>query len=217
MQSDEVEERILLERDGVLAIDKPPGLPTSGLALDDPRCLQHALMERHGGMVWAVHQIDADTTGVNLFVKEKRLVKEFKRQMEDASAHKRYLAVVHGAPDWERKTVHAPIGLVDERSLGVHPDGKSAHSEFRVHSHGQDAALIEARIFTGRTHQIRIHLAHLGHPLIGEGWYRNPPSREHPRQALHAWRMELETLTLEAPIPEDLLGLMREKELSLVE
>ena len=71
MDAQTLEERILLEQDGVLALDKPPGIPTSGLSLDDPDCLQHALMERHGGMVWAVHQIDADTSGVNLFVKEK--------------------------------------------------------------------------------------------------------------------------------------------------
>ena len=140
-------------------------------------------------------------------------MKEFKRQMESPEAHKRYLAVGHGAPDWSQQTVHAPIGLVDERSLGVHPDGKSAHSEFQVLSRGSDAALVEARIFTGRTHQIRIHLAHLGHPLIGEGWYRDPPSREHPRQALHAWKMALEPLPLEAPVPGELRALMRARSL----
>jgi 23S rRNA-/tRNA-specific pseudouridylate synthase len=215
MNPEDLEERILLERDGLLAIDKPPGLPTSGLSLDDPDCLQHALIERHGDMVWAVHQIDADTSGVNLFVTEKRLVKEFKRQMESPTARKRYLAVVHGAPNWEQKTVRAPIGIVNERSLGVHPEGKSAHSEFVLRSRGVDAAVVEARIFTGRTHQIRIHLAHLGHPLMGEEWYRTPPCTEHPRQALHGWKMELETLEIVAPIPEDLLELMRGEGLSL--
>jgi len=209
MNSDDIERRILWESEGILAFNKPPGLPTSGRTLEDEDCVQHGLIQRHGGMIWAVHQLDADTSGVNLFVTKKPLVKELKRQMESPNAEKRYLAFIQGVPSWEKQSVHARIGQVTARSLGVHPEGKSAHSEFEVRARGTHAALIEARIFTGRTHQIRIHLAHLGHPLLGEEWYRDPPCEAHPRQALHAWKMSLETLSWEAPLPEDLVALSR--------
>ena len=91
-----LEARILLEEGGLLAVDKPHDLPTSGRALDDPDCLQWRLMRRAGGMVWAVHQLDADTTGVNLFTTERALVEPLKRAMVE----KRYLAVMRGRPAW---------------------------------------------------------------------------------------------------------------------
>jgi len=199
--------RILHEADSLLVVDKPPRLPTSGRDLNDPDCLQYWLIQRHGGMVWVAHQLDADTTGLNLFVTEKRLVDELRLKMAAPSARKRYLALVHGLPAWDERDLHAPIGKIDARSLGVHPDGKAARSAFRVLARGNNAALVEATIFTGRTHQIRIHLAHLGHPLFGEEWYVRPACTEHPRQALHAWRMELPGVSLYAPLPADLVAL----------
>jgi 23S rRNA-/tRNA-specific pseudouridylate synthase len=160
-------------------------------------------------MVWAVHQLDADTSGVNLFVTERHLVALLKAQMAKESAEKRYLALVRGHPHWEEQALHEPIGPVDERSLGICKGGKPAHSLFTVRARGDGATLVEARIFTGRTHQIRIHLAHLGHPVLGEEWYVRPACPAHPRQALHAWKMRLDDLNLEAPVPQDLRELMR--------
>ncbi len=217
MQPEQLARRIVYEGRGLLAVDKPPDLPTSGRNLDDNDCLQYWLMKRHGGMVWAVHQLDADTSGVNLFVTERRLVALMKAQMARPSAQKRYLALVRGQPDWEERTVHARIGPVDERSLGICDNGKPSHSQFTVLSRGNGATLIEARIFTGRTHQIRIHLAHLGHPVLGEEWYVQPPCVAHPRQALHAARMQLDDLQLKAPLPQDLKDLMVEWEIEAPE
>jgi 23S rRNA-/tRNA-specific pseudouridylate synthase len=208
MQPDDLARRILWEDCGLLALDKPPDMPTSGRNLGDDDCLQYWLIQRQGGMVWAVHQLDADTSGVNLFVTERRLVSVMKEQMARASAEKRYLALVRGRPDWEERELQAPIGPVDDRSLGICLEGKPAHSLFRVRAMGDGATLVEARIFTGRTHQIRIHLAHLGHPVLGEEWYVRPACTAHPRQALHAWKMRLDELELEAPVPQDLRELM---------
>lgn len=210
MKPDDLDRRILWEDSGILAVNKPPDMPTSGRNLDDDDCLQFWLMQRHGGMVWAVHQLDADTSGVNLFVTERHLVAVMKAQMARPSAQKRYLALVHGQPDWEERVLHAPIGPVDEKSLGICEGGKPAHSLFTVRARGHEATLLEARIFTGRTHQIRIHLAHLGHPVLGEEWYVRPACVAHPRQALHAWKMQLDDLALEAPVPHELRGLMAE-------
>jgi len=210
MTPDDLERRIVLEQDGLLVMDKPPGMPTSGRHLQDDDCLQYWLIQRHGGMVWAVHQLDADTSGVNLFVTHKGLVDVFHRRLRDPETAKRYLAIVHGVPAWDSRIVEAPIGTIGDRGLGVSPDGKTAWTRFGVLDRATDTALLEARIRTGRTHQIRIHLGHLGHPLVGEEWYRRPPCTAHPRQALHAWRLSLapsgagDDLDITIPLPPDL-------------
>ena len=202
-----MEDRILLEQGDLVVVDKPPDLPTSGRSLDDPDCLQYWLMRRHAGMVWVVHQLDADTSGVNLFVTRKPLVDVMHRRLRLPDAEKRYLAFVHGVPDWDETNATGPIGKISARSLGVTSNGRSAHSHFAVVQRGWQHSLIEARIFTGRTHQIRIHLAHLGHPVVGEEWYVQPPCAAHPRQALHARRLKLPgdpELDVTAPVPADL-------------
>ena len=207
MSPEELRARILLERGPLLAIDKPAGLPSTGRALDDPDCLQHAVIARAGTMVWAVHQLDADTSGVNLFTTERRAVAPLKDALSATSTHKRYVAVVHGRPDWEAHVETSPIGQATETSLGVTPDGRDARTELRVADRAAEHALLDVRLRTGRTHQIRIHAAHLGHPLVGEEWYRSPPCDEHPRQALHALRLSLDGpfhLDVSAPFPEDL-------------
>lgn len=209
MDPSELDARIVLERDGLLVLNKPPGMPTSGRRLSDDDCLQFWLMKRRGGMVWVVHQLDADTSGVNLFVTEKHLVKHYHQRLGRPETHKEYLALVHGCPVWDEQLVQAPIGKVDERSLGVTPDGLSAWSSFRVLGRGPSSALVLATIRTGRTHQIRIHLSHLGHPVLGEEWYRDPPCSRHPRQALHAWRLTMEGLTATIPLADDLVLLAR--------
>jgi len=209
----ELEARILVEREGLLVVDKPADLPTSGRSLEDPDCLQWLLLERARriappGFVWAVHQLDADTSGVNLFTPVRDMVARLKDELAAPSAVKSYLAVVHGEPPWDTHTSTAPLGELRPGILGVAPEGRAAHSEFRVLARNAGHALVEARIRTGRTHQIRIHLAHAGHPLVGEGWYRAPPCALHPRQALHAARMSLPSLDVEAPLAPDLIELL---------
>lgn len=206
-----LEDRILLERGGILAVDKCPDLPTSGRTLDDEDCLQFALMQRQGGMVWAVHQLDADTSGVNLFTTQKELVEKLKKGMAASEARKSYLAVVHGEPEWEERLCEGPVGYVAEGRLGVTETGRSARSRFMVLARSPGFAVLRADIATGRTHQIRIHLSSLGHPLVGEEWYRSEPCTLHPRQALHAMGLSLREpfhLDLEAPCPDDLSALL---------
>lgn len=211
LSRDELDERSLYRKDGLWVLNKPHDLPTSGRSLKDPDCLQAQLMELHGAMVWAVHQLDADTTGLNLFVTEKRLVHQFKQRMTWPRCVKSYLAVVHGIPDRDQIHQDAPIGVHPgdaQRGLGVNPDGRAASTHFEILARGKDLSLARVRIETGRTHQIRIHAAAMGHPLVGEEWYRDPPCRLHPRQALHAHRLKFrdgdEPRVFEAPVPEDL-------------
>ncbi len=206
-----LEARLLLERDGVLAVDKPAGLPTSGRNLDDPDCLQFALMRRYGQMVWAVHQLDADTSGINLFVMEKALVPIWQRRLQFPNARKLYLAIVEGIVSFQEKRIELPIGPVDPGGLGVTACGKHAVTHVGVRGHGRDCSLVEVMIETGRTHQIRIHLAHLGHPLVGEDWYAPNRPRRHDRQALHAWKLGVaeaqEPTSLVCPRPPDFVDL----------
>ena len=216
----ELEHRILFERDGLIAVDKPWGLPSTGRHLQDRDCLQFALMQRHAEMVWAVHQLDADTTGINLFVRTKALVPHWQQRMRYPSGTKTYLAIVHGRAEFDERRIDAPIGVVTEqpvRQLGIRADGQRAVSEVHVLGRGDESSLLRVRIETGRTHQIRIHLSSIGHPLFGEDWYREPRCVAHQRQALHAWRLEFadedEPRVIECPLPDDLLRLMESLEL----
>ena len=206
-----LEARILLEEGGWLAVDKPHDLPTSGRTLDDPDCLQWQLMRRSGGMVWAVHQLDADTSGVNLFTTERALVEPLKRAMVE----KRYLAVMRGRPAWDEVSCAAPLGEVRPGHLGVTPGGRASRTTFarRRACAGidEEAWEVEVLLHTGRTHQVRIHAAALGHPLIGEEWYVESACKLHTRQALHAWRLQLAApfdRMIEAPLAGDLRRLV---------
>lgn len=196
-------------------LDKPFGLPTAGRTLDDPDCLQFWLMQRRRGMIWAVHQLDADTTGVNVFVSKKSLVPHFQQRMRYPNAQKSYLAVVHGVPTFDSLRVDEPIGYVKTPTFSgqaVTPDGKPSATQFSVLRRGPSHALVRATLESGRTHQVRVHLTHLGHPLVGEEWYRQPACLDHPRQALHAERIEFrdeeQPRELVAPLAPDLVALV---------
>ena len=206
MMPTKLEDRIIFQQDGLIVVNKPADLPSTGRTLEDDDCLQYQLMQAEERMVWAIHQLDADTSGVNLFTTQKELVPKYKEALQQQHATKTYLAIVHGNPSWDEINETSPIGKVDARSLGVLATGKTAHSKFTVLSRSENYTLLKVNIYSGRTHQIRIHLSHLGFPLVGEEWYRNPPCTKHPRQALHCYEINLLTLnqTFTAPFPPDL-------------
>jgi 23S rRNA-/tRNA-specific pseudouridylate synthase len=158
-------------------------------------------------MVWAVHQLDADTSGLNVFVTRKSLVSVVAQRLRWPKGRKLYAAVCHGEPTFDSKIVEAPIGHVSARRLGVTPEGKPCASAVTTLCRAFGFSLVRVELRTGRTHQIRIHLSHLGHPLVGEPFYRAPPCELLPRHALHAYRLELagdEPLVLRADLPADL-------------
>jgi 23S rRNA pseudouridine1911/1915/1917 synthase len=215
LSSEQFKARVLLDGEGLLAMDKPYHLPSTGRTLEDPDCLQYSVIQHTGAMAWAVHQLDADTTGVNLFVRRKELVAYWKGRMAFPVGRKTYLAVVHGLVDFESKRIASPVGVVSTdpvRQLGIHPKGKHAATELRLLEHGTASSLLQVQIETGRTHQIRIHLASIGHPLFGEDWYAPDRPRKHHRQALHAWRMDfaddLKPASIVSQIPPDLKELI---------
>jgi 23S rRNA-/tRNA-specific pseudouridylate synthase len=198
--------RVLYDEGGVVAVDKPPGLETSGRSLDDPRSVQFRLAQQLRRPVWAAHQLDRDTSGVLVFTRRASLVAELQARMKPPRGRKRYLALVHGEPRWTELRIDAPLRY-DERARrwAVHPRGKPAQSLARLVAAHEGHALVELELLTGRTHQARLHLAHVGHPLVGEARYLTPPCRLHLRHALHAAQLELDGLpTLLAPLADDL-------------
>lgn len=190
---------VLLEQGGLLAVDKPPGLPSTGRTLDDPDCLQWRLSRARGRLAWAVHQLDAETSGVILFAIRKSLVESTVRRMRPPSGHKIYLAVCRGTPDFSSRSIRDPIERRETRRGTLHsvsPGGRAARTDVEVISARGDFCTIRASLATGRTHQVRIHLAHAGLPIVGETRYATPEPGFDSRLALHSWTIAL------APTPE---------------
>ncbi|MGJ8640010.1 MAG: RluA family pseudouridine synthase [Opitutaceae bacterium] len=214
MRDLDIKPYILSDENELYVINKPPALPTTGRSLDDDDCMQFHLIRHHGSMVWSLNQLDADTSGLCFFTTRKANVQLIKALWSTPKTIKEYIAVIHGCPEWNEFEVDAPVGKDSSGTLGVHPSGKHARTRFEVLDRNERFSLLRIQLFTGRTHQIRIHLQHLGFSLVGEEWYRETPCTLHPRQALHAHRLEfpkdsqLPTKYFTAPVPEDLQRLM---------
>lgn len=207
-------EWVLHHEGGVVAVDKPPGMKSTGRSMDDPDCLQFEAMAHFRRRVWAVHQLDAETSGVLVLVLRRSLVAPWQRRLGADSTRKRYLAIVHGGLAEDEVEVRAPLGP-DRRRPGfqaVRRDGKASHTTFRTRVRGPRHSLVEAELHTGRTHQIRVHLEHLGTRLVGEKRYGGAEAcPEHPRHALHAAAVVFGDGEVpdrfDAPLPPDLRAL----------
>ncbi|MBT9258576.1 MAG: RluA family pseudouridine synthase [Clostridiales bacterium] len=166
-----------------------------------------------------VHRIDKDTTGLLVVAKTDLAYAHLARQIRQHLVQRTYLALVKGHPPVEEGTIEAPIGrdLSDRKRMAVRPGGKPAITRFKVKEAFPRHALLECRLETGRTHQIRVHLAYMGNPIVGDPVYAPPALRPGmpealglSGQALHAYRLEFrhprtgEMVSFEAPLPEDM-------------
>ncbi len=227
---------VLHEDDDILVIDKPASLVIHPAAGNPSGTLVNALLhhctelsgiggvERPG----IVHRLDKDTTGVMVVAKTNRAHLALTRAFARRQVSKTYLAVCYGRPDSDEGVVDAPLGRHprERQLMTVRADGRPARTLYEVRERLAGTTLLACRPVTGRTHQIRVHMAHLGHALVGDPLYagrqwRNLASpaarracRDFPRQALHAWRLELthpasgERVTFEAAPPPDMTGLV---------
>jgi 23S rRNA pseudouridine955/2504/2580 synthase len=203
----------------LLALDKPAGLAVhagSGVQVGAIEGLRALYPELEG--LELVHRLDRETSGVLLFAKDRPSLTQLHEAFRTDRVHKTYLALVHGAFPEKLREVDAPLEKNTlrggERMVEVRPDGKPSVTRFRVLRRFAAATLLEATPVTGRTHQIRVHAAHAGHPLVGDPKYGDArldrglePS---PRRLfLHAASLRLprgaqKELRIEAPLPEDL-------------
>jgi len=215
-----------------MAIDKPAGLPMHTTAKFWKNTLVAILRERYPEEGLQIcHRIDRETSGVLLIARNRDAASFLKRAFASRLVKKTYLALVHGTPDPPAGVIDAPMRLIECKShlmMGVEPDGLPAVTRYQVHTAFANHSLVEASPETGRQHQIRVHLAHLGHPIVGDKLYGASEQAFMdycdtgltsellelfdglPRHALHAARLSFphpvtkEMITVESPLPADL-------------
>lgn len=201
----------LLHLDAALAVvDKPDALPTQpSPGSSNPSLLEvlASKLKRSGEKpgLFIVHRLDTNTTGVVTLARTRRAADELSHTIA-GHAEKLYLAICEGRLDTP-VTLDAPIARVSGNQFGVAHGGKAATSRVRPISVGEAVSLVEVRIETGRTHQIRVHLASVGHPVVGDRRYGSHATRElTARPMLHARALTLPGVgTFEAPVPGDFL------------
>jgi 23S rRNA pseudouridine1911/1915/1917 synthase len=211
---------VLYEDDDVMAINKPAGMVVhpsfrnvSGTVLNG---VLWRLRNRKDVRPGLVSRLDKDTSGVVVIALSPGVHARIQRDTRAGRVTKQYLAIVRGAPRPAEGAITLPLAHdpADRRRIVISEDGVPSETRYRVVSTHETYSLMQCELITGRTHQIRVHLAARGWPIVGDSTYGSPdPSIA--RQALHAWRMTLphpqsgERLTFEAPMPRDMEMLLR--------
>ena len=173
---------VLFEDEWILAVDKPAGLPVHPTARYHRNTLTTLLRERYGADDRPVlaHRLDSETSGVLLCAKTRESERALKMMFADRKIAKRYLAVVRGVPSPPASRIEVPLGPDTVSPIRVKmaagPEGLPALTEYRVICERESLSVVECRPRTGRQHQIRAHLAHIGHPVIGDKMYGIDPS-----------------------------------------
>jgi 23S rRNA pseudouridine1911/1915/1917 synthase len=219
-QPEQIALDVLFEDADLVVIDKPAGMVVHPGAGHREHTLVNALLshcetlsgiggkERPG----IVHRLDKETSGCLVVAKNDEAHRDLSEQFAARSVEKIYLALAAGK-------LRKRSGIIEEK-IGRHPvhrqrmavvaaRGRSAKTEYRVLRSSGEISLIECRLHSGRTHQIRVHLHHLGHPVLGDKMYVQKLGRNFPRQMLHAWKLGFrhprtqEWKNFEAPLPDD--------------
>lgn len=221
---------VIWSDDDLLAINKPPLVLCIPGGFNDETEDLVSILESDFGRVWVVHRLDRETSGVVIYARSANAHKMLNQSFADRIVRKTYHALVEGEPDWEKKIVELPLKVDGDRSHRTvvnHRDGKQAHTQFSVIERYRHYTLIEANPMTGRRHQIRAHLAAVGHPIAADSLYgsqqyvylsvikpgyRKREGAEQPllsRLGLHASALIVphpgsgETMNFEAPYPGD--------------
>jgi len=196
---------IVYEDEHLLVVDKPAGLVVHPAAGNRDGTLVNALLHHCGGSLSGiggvarpgiVHRIDKDTSGLLVVAKHDKAHEGLARQFADHSIDRRYLAIVSGVPRQSEGSVDAPLARSPQnrKKIAIVPKGKRAVTHWKRLQLLDDAALVECRLETGRTHQVRVHMASIGHPLVGDPVYGRGKTAhrellnqlDFKRQALHA-------------------------------
>ncbi|HEX9242393.1 MAG TPA: RluA family pseudouridine synthase, partial [Anaeromyxobacter sp.] len=212
--------RLLYADEHLVAVDKPPFVPAQPTLTSDRGALPELVAALLGAPVTIVHRLDRETSGVTVLARTKDAAGALSEAFRAGTPEKTYLALCARAPTPPEGRIDAPLGKDPARAglRRVDPRGDAAATRYRTLREGPGGALVEARPETGRTHQIRVHLAHLGAPLLGDARYGGPRRVGEvaiPRVMLHARRLELPhpatgaKLVFEAPVPVDFAAVER--------
>lgn len=218
---------ILHEDLDIILINKPPGLVVHPAAGHPSGTLVNALLHHCddlkgvGGEMrpGIVHRLDKDTSGVMVAAKHDLALEGLAAQFKAGQVHKEYVAIVHGRPERTSDVIETLIGRSshDRKKMSAQPNvGREAVTRYEVEEQFAEAALLRVRIETGRTHQIRVHMAHIGLPIVGDHVYgrRGNAGPQAPRQMLHAHTLGFThpgtgaPISFCAPIPEDMAAVL---------
>ena len=231
IEPENMELDILYEDQDVILINKPKGMVVHPAAGHYSHTLVNGLMDHCRGQLSGingvmrpgiVHRIDMDTTGVLIVCKNDMAHNSIAAQLKEHSITRRYQAIVHGVIKEEEGTIDAPIGRhpVERKKMSINYDkGKSAVTHYRVLKRFRQFTHVECRLETGRTHQIRVHMASIGHPILGDSMYG--PSKcpfKLQGQTLHAKVLGIthpstgKYIEVDAPLPEYFNKLLKQLE-----
>ena len=227
---------IIFENSNFVVVDKPSGLLSIPDREGDELSLKRMLKDKYGE-IFTVHRLDKDTSGLIVFAKNEETHKYLSQAFEERTVEKYYLGIVKGALQEKEKTIDEPIAqnTVKKTQMIIHKRGKESVTEYRVIEEFRKYSFVEFRIHTGRTHQIRVHMQYIGHPIIcdeiygdGEPVYLSSIKKnynlskneleERPllnRLALHACKLTLsdadgKKYNFEAPLPKDMSALLQQ-------
>lgn len=233
LEAREMPLHVVYEDPDCVVIDKPPGLVVHPATSHQQDTLVNALLMRYPEMIemvdldtpagrrpGVVHRLDKDTSGLLVVARHEQARQILQRQFKTRQVQKTYVALLYGRLSEPEGRIVAPIGRdpKNRQRMDVVADGRQAVTEYRVqqylsepHGHRELYTLIEAHPVTGRTHQIRVHFCHIGHPVVCDRIYgRRKRGIACPRQFLHATRLEFhrpgdgEWMVFQSPLPEDL-------------
>jgi 23S rRNA pseudouridine955/2504/2580 synthase/23S rRNA pseudouridine1911/1915/1917 synthase len=226
---------IIFENNDFVVVDKPSGLLSIPDREGDEVSLKRILKDKYGE-IYTVHRLDKDTSGLIVFAKNEETHKYLSQAFEERSVEKYYQGIVKGALNEKEKTIDAPIAqnTVKKTQMIVHKRGKPSVTDYRLLEEFRKYSLVEFRIYTGRTHQIRVHMQYIGHPIAcddiygdGEPVYLSSIKKNYhlskneleekpllSRLALHAHRLSFifnnEKFEFEAALPKDMSALIRQ-------
>lgn len=215
---------IVYEDDDVLVVNKANGVvvhPAPGHYHDTlvNGLLYHCSLSTNNGEFrpGIVHRIDADTTGLLMIAKNNKAHDFLAKQLAEKTTHRKYIALVWGVIKNDTGLIDAPIGrsLTDRKKMAINPQGKEAITHFKVLKRFKEATLIELTLETGRTHQIRVHMDYIGHPVVNDPVYGKRKLIDDSGQCLHAKELGFihpsthKYIEFDSPLPEKFINIMK--------